>query len=215
MAEELQHLIERIQKEAVDTAEQESARIVAHAKDKAAAIVREAEDKAKTWMAKAEKDAQVFTERGEKTLAQAARDLLITVGQGVENILSDVVAAAVDQAMTIDVLRQMLVKIVEAYAARAGNESHIDILVSPQDHEQLVAFFADQYRKKLIRGVDLHVDNSIFKGFKVSFVDDHVYHDFTREAMAEALANFLRPKLSEIVHRAARRQIEAGKGPTS
>ena len=214
MAEELQHLIERIQKEAVDAAERESARIVAHAKDKAATIVREAEDKAKALMAKAEKDAQVFTERSEITLEQAARDLLITVGEGIENILSDLVATAVDQAMTIDVLKQMLVKIAEAYAASAGNESHIDMLVSPRDREQLVGFFADQYRKKLMRGVDLHVDNGIFKGFKVSFVDDHVYHDFTCEAIAEALTNFLRPNLSEIVHRAARRRLEAEKGPT-
>ena len=39
MAEELQHLIDRIQKEAVDTAEKQSEQLIAQAKQKAAAMV--------------------------------------------------------------------------------------------------------------------------------------------------------------------------------
>ena len=42
MAEELQHLIDRIKQEGVETAEQQGAQIVAKAKEKAAAIVKEA-----------------------------------------------------------------------------------------------------------------------------------------------------------------------------
>jgi V/A-type H+/Na+-transporting ATPase subunit E len=213
MVEELQHLIERIQKEAVDAAEQESARVIALAKDKASAILRAAEDQAKELTAKTEADARAFVERSKMTLEQAARDLLITVGKGVEKILSEAVASAVDQAMTIETLQQMLVKIVEAYVTRDGQESRVDLLVSPRDREQLVRFFADQRRKKLMQGVNLHIDNSVLKGFKVSFVDDHVYHDFTSEAIAEALDNFLRPNLSEIVRRVARGLLETEKGP--
>ena len=51
----------------------------------------------------------------------------------------------------------------------------------------------------------------IFKGFKVSFVDDHVYHDFTKEAIAESLTNFLRPQLAEIVHRVAQEESQTEK----
>jgi V/A-type H+-transporting ATPase subunit E len=54
------------------------------------------------------------------------------------------------------------------------------------------------------KGLELHVDNEILKGFKVSFADDHVYLDFTQEAIAEALTTFLRPKLAEIVGRVAK-----------
>jgi V/A-type H+-transporting ATPase subunit E len=39
----------------------------------------------------------------------------------------------------------------------------------------------------------------------VSFTDDHVYLDFTQEAIAEALTAFLRPKLAEIVGRVAKK----------
>lgn len=211
MVEELQHLIDRIKQEGVETAEQQGAQIVAKAKEKAAAIVKEAEQKAKTFLEDAERNSEAFTERSTKTLEQAARDLLISVGQGVENILADIVADSVEKALSIDTLKQMLVKMAEAYAAHQGNESRIDLLISPQDKEELIRYFAEQYRQRLLSGVELHVDNEIFKGFKVSFVDDHVYHDFTREAIAESLTNFLRPQLAEIVHRVAQQDSQADK----
>ena len=107
MAEELQYLIERIQKEAVDSAEQQAAQLIAQSKDRAAAIVKEAEEKAAAILRKAEQDAQVFTERSMRTLDQAARDLLITVGQGVENIIADIVAEAAGEALKPQVLEQM------------------------------------------------------------------------------------------------------------
>ena len=215
MAEELQHLIERLQQEAVATAEQQAARIVAQAKAQAARLVREAEERARAGLAQAEKDAEAYTERSRRTLEQAARDLLISVGQGVQNILADIVAEAVEQALKPAVLEQLLVRMVEAYAARQGEESRIEVLISPADQKELVRFFADQYRQRLVRGIELHVDNEIFKGFKVSFGDGSVYHDFTREAIAESLTNFLRPQLAEIVHRAARQgsQTEQQPGP--
>ena len=211
MAEELQHLIDRIQKEAVQAAEDKAGHILSQAKEKAAAMVKDAEAKAKASLAKADKDAEAFTERSTKALEQAARDLLISVGQGVENILQDIVDESVDKALSLDVLKQMLVKMAEAYAQRQGDESRIELLISEQDQKELIQFFADQYKAKMLHGVEVHVDSSVFKWFKVSFVDSHVYHDFTKEAIAESLVSFLRPQLAEIVHRVARKESQTDK----
>ena len=125
MAEELQHLIDRIQKEAIDTAEKQAQEIVARAKQKAAQIIKEAEQKAKANLAKADRDAQAYTARSIKPLEQAARDLLITVGQGVENILSDLVAEAVEEAMGIELIEKVITKIAEACAAQS-KDARID-----------------------------------------------------------------------------------------
>ncbi len=204
MAEELQHLIDRIRKEAVDQAEAQAAQLTAQAREKAAALVRDAEQKAAALLQKAEKDSEVFVERGRRTLEQAARDLLITVGQGVENILEDLVQDAVEQALDQDTIKQMLLKLVQAYTGQAGGESRIEVLVSPEDQKAIIQFFADQYRQKLVHGVEIHTDNKIFKGFRVAVVDRHIRHEFTKAAIAEALSAFLRPHLAEIVHKAAR-----------
>ena len=214
MAEELQHLIDRIQKEAVQSAEDKAGQILSQAKEKAAAMVKDAEAKAQALLVKADRDAEAYTERSTKALEQAARDLLISVGQGVENILRDIVDESVDKALALDVLKQMLVKMAEAYAARQGDESRIELLISPQDQKDLIQFFADQYKAKMLHGVTVHVDNNVFKGFKVSFVDSHVYHDFSKEAIAESLVSFLRPQLAEIVHRVARKESQTDKSGT-
>ena len=46
MAEQLQHLIERIQRDAVEKAEREAARITADAEERAADLIRKAQEKA-------------------------------------------------------------------------------------------------------------------------------------------------------------------------
>ncbi len=202
MAEELQPLLDQIRKEGVEKADAEAAEILAKAKEKAAQTVRDAEAKAKELVAKAETDAEVFTQRSIATLEQSARDLLITVGQGIENIISEIVAESTTDALNTEVLEQMLVNMAQSCAEKQG-ETRIEMLVSEADQKELVKFFAAKYSDKMGRGVELHVDSEILKGFKVSFADDHAYLDFTQEAIAEALTAFLRPKLAEIVGRVA------------
>jgi len=209
MGDDIQQLIDRIQKEAIGEAEAKANRLLEQAREKAATIVREAETKAKAMVAQAERDAQLFVERAQKTLEQAARDLLITVGQGIENILQDIVSDALDQTMDTAFLKDMLLKLAQAYVERGGSENRIEILVSEKDQAEILRFFAQKYREKLVQGVEIHTDTGIFKGFRVALRDQHIVHDFTKPAIAEALAAFLRPHLAEIVHRAAQ---EPGEG---
>ncbi len=203
MAAELQPLLEQIRKEGVEKAEAQAAEILAQAKTKAAQIVRDAESKAKELVSRAQADAEVYTERSTATLEQAARDLLITVGQGIENIIADIIAESVDSALKIEVLEQMMIKMAQSCAENRG-ETRIELLIGQKDQDDLVKFFAQKYREKMVHGIELHVDNEILKGFRVSFADDHVYLDFTSEAIADALTAFLRPKLAEIVSRVAK-----------
>lgn len=203
MAEDLQHLIDKIQSEAVSKAESQAADIQSKAKEKAAAIVKEAEEKAAALIAKAEVDAQQYTERSIRTLEQVGRDLLISIGQGVENILSDLVGESLDEAMSIDVIQQMLVHMAENYISRGGKERRMEVLVNPEDQQQLIKFYSDRYRGKLGESIEIRPDKGVSKGFRVSFVDEHARHDFSKEAIAEALSNFLRPHLSEIILRVA------------
>lgn len=209
MAEELQHLIERIQKEAIDKAEADAAQILVQAREKAAATVKEAETAAKALLEKAAKDSEIYVERSQRTLEQSARDLLITVGQGIENILEDIVGEAVNGAVDVNTVKEILLKIAQAYCTHGGAESRIEFLISEADQAQILQFFTEQYRQHLVQGMTIRAESGLPGGFRVVLKDSHIYHDFTKPAIAEALCNFLRPHLAEIVHRAAR---EAGDG---
>ena len=200
MAEELKHLIEQIQKEGVEKANSESEAIVSSAKEKAAKIVAEAEAKAQDILKRAESTSAAFAERSVKTLEQAARDLLITVGQGCEKVVSGTLGSQVDAALSGDLLQKMVIGVVEQ---SGGN---IKLSVSANDAKALAAFCAEQAGKSG-KTIELVSDAEVLSGFKVAFEGKNVTLDYTGEAIAEALAAFLRPELAKTVSEIARDQL--------
>ena len=200
MAEELKHLIEQIQKEGVEKANEQADDILSQAKAKAAKIVAEAEAKAQKTQQNAETQAKAFAERSTKTLEQAARDLLITVGQGCEKVVTEVLGKEVNSALSGDLLQKMISSVIQQ------GKTDAELTVSDSDKIKLTTFCAD-LAKKSGKAIDLASDSEVLSGFKIAFKDKNVYLDYTGEALAEALAAFLRPELAKTVSTVAREQI--------
>lgn len=202
MAEELQHLIERIRKEGVESGEKAADSLVAEAKKKAAAIVADAQKQAKDMVAKAEKDAEAFAARGKQTLQQSARDLLISIGGSVGDVVGGIVDEKLDRALTPEIMGQMLVKLAEAYG-KGGDPGGIVAMLGEEDAAAVKAYIAKEYQDKLASGIQIESAKGIFKGFRVGVKGGQVFHDFSADAIAESLASFLRPELADIVKKAA------------
>jgi V/A-type H+-transporting ATPase subunit E len=203
MADELQSLIERIRREGVEKAEADAATIVTGAKAKAGEIIKAAEAQAQALLKQADADARVYTERSAITLAQAARDALIAVGQGLESILDEVIHKQVGQELSPETMKTMLGRIAQAYAAGGMTENRLTVLLSPEDHRNLTRLVEAGVRDALGQGVELRADDRIVNGFRLSFKDGRVVHDFTEAAIAAAIGALLKPHLAEIVHRVA------------
>ena len=200
MAEELKHLIEQIQKEGVEKADERANTIISQAKEKAAKIVAEAEEKAHEALLKAKNQSEAFSERSVKTLEQAARDLLITVGQGCEKVVAEVLGKEVDGALSGDLLQKMVASVMEQ------GSGGVKLSVSESDKATLTEYCAEQ-AKKSGKEIELVSDSEILSGFKVGFKNKNVYLDYTGEAIANALAAFLRPELAKTVSAVAREQV--------
>jgi V/A-type H+-transporting ATPase subunit E len=200
MAEELKHLIEQIQKEGVEKANTEADSILSQAKEKASKIVSKAETKAQETLKKAEIESAAFAERSVKTLEQAARDLLITVGQGCENVVTEVLGKEVDGALSGDTLSKLITDVV------LKGEGGATVTVSDADKAGLVALCAS-IAKQSGKTVELDSSSEILSGFKIVFEGMNASLDYTGEAVAEALAAFLRPELAKTVSGIAREQI--------
>jgi V/A-type H+-transporting ATPase subunit E len=206
MDEQLQSLLDRIRHEGVEQAEAEAASILGEAQERARRVVAEAEAEADGLRRRAEGEAEASRERGEKALEQAGRDFLLALRKSIEAILRETLRDTVATALTPDVVADMLVRLAESYAAHDMNESRVDVLLAPEDREAVAALVMQKYRDLVGQGLTLRADERLDKGFKVSFVDDNLYHDFSLTALAEALAPVLKPPLGEIVQRAAREQ---------
>ena len=197
MAENLQALMDRIQKDAVDKAENERASIIAEAKEKAAKIVKDAEAEASAKLEKADKDAEAFTERSERTLEQATRDLLLSVGKNLEKMIMDLLNLEVEKALDEKTVQAMLLTLAKNYS------SDIEVDFSEADARKLGSFVMGEFAKQLKGGVKVESDKGVKFGFRVKIDGGKVTHEFTEAAMADALSALLRPQLSRVVNAAA------------
>jgi len=111
-------------------------------------------------------------------------------------------AEKVDQALSPEIMGQMLVKLAEAYG-RGGDQGGIVAMLGEQDAAAVKAYIAKEYQDKLAAGIQIESAKGIFKGFRVGVKGGQVFHDFSADAIAESLASFLRPELGEIVKKAA------------
>lgn len=197
MAEDLQNLMERIQREAVDKAESQAAAIIAKAKEKAAEILKDAGAEAKARLEKADRDAEAFTERSERTLEQSARDLLLSVGKNLEKMVLDLLSLQVEKALDESTVKNMLLTLAKSYT------SDVEVDFSEADAKQLTAFVMSDFAKQMKGGVKVESDAGIKFGFRIKLDGGKVSHEFTQEAMAEALSAILRPQLAKVVNQAA------------
>ena len=190
MAEELQQLLEKIQREGVDKANAEAKAIVEKAKEEAKAIVEKAKEEAAAATAKAETDARAFAERANTTIKQAARDTVLEVKEGVNTFFESLLAQDVKTALA-DNAAMLAAEAVKALAAGADAQ----VAANAQLAEALRAQFAAD----AANGVTVVTDASVGTGFSVRLDGGRVEHDFSEKAITAALAKRLRPDLAKIV----------------
>ena len=193
MAEELQSLLDRIQSEGVAKAEARAAEIVAEAEKKAAGIVAEAEKRAAEIRAAAEADAATLQSRAEQSLQQAARDVRLQVGAAIQDtlervLLKDVRAALADPAF--------LQRYVEMAAKSVGGAAELRV---PEDQAEALSEYArSRLADEVGKGLKIAPDSDVTAGVRVLLDGGRVEHDFTDEAVMEALSRVVRPSLAKL-----------------
>lgn len=186
--EDLQSILEKINREGVEKAEAESARIVGAAKEKADAIVREANEAAKKAKADAEREAKASAERGEAALRQVARDIVISVEGAVTSMLTNILARNVDAALS------------DGATAAAVAASAIKDLTGPGEivaGPRLAA--ALQAQLAATGGFTVVIDESAGTGFSVRLDGGRVEHSFKGDVIAAELAKRIRPELAKLL----------------
>lgn len=200
MAEQLQSLLERIQKDGVEKADAEAARIVQEARNASARTLREAEEKAATLVKKAEKDGELFAERGRRAVEQAARDVILSVHQAVTKTVETLVRGDVAGALAPEQVAGLIATLVKGYAAGETAQA-----VVPQDQQAaILKHVQSRLGQEAAKGLTLQGDARVLAGFRISKTGSKVEHDFTDAAITEAICKLLRPGLAELVQSGAK-----------
>lgn len=203
MTDQLQSLLSRLQQDGVEAGKHQADEIVRSARTEAARIQEEATNEARAIIARATAEAERLEQRAKAGIQNAARDLLLVIGQRIETLIHKLVAtrtAAVLDGATVVALIQRLM---DAFVERGRVNGSLDLVVGEEQRKALTEAVLQNLREHLEHGITLHVQPGLGRGFQVKFGQGSVTHDFTEKAIAQAIAELVTPEIAAIVLEAA------------
>jgi V/A-type H+-transporting ATPase subunit E len=193
MTQDLQQLLEKINKDGVEKAKSETLKIIDQANAQAKAIVATAAREAEQLVAHAKQEADAFEHRAEETIRQSARDTVLNVEKSVTEMLTALLLKDVSITMNSpELVAQLASEAVRAYIQEKGE---MDVVASAK----LVDVIRAKLASEAVKGVTVVSDAHTGSGFKVRLENGRVEHDFSGAAVADALAKNLRPKLAALL----------------
>lgn len=190
MSEDLQSLLEKINREGVEKAQAAADGIVAKAKAEAAAIVKAAEESAAKTKADAEAAAADYAKRAGETVRQAARDTVISVESAISAKLEALLARDVKAALADG---KEAAKLVAGAVAEFAGKGDISVAAAKSVADALKAQLAGE------KNITVVLDETLGSGFTVKLDGGRVEHSFTGETVAAELAKRLRSDLARLV----------------
>jgi len=186
--EDLQSLLEKINREGVEKADAEARRIVDAARAEAEALLKKAQDEAAHVKADADKEAAAFAERARESVAQAARDVVLGVKDAVTALLEKILVTEVDKALADE--KSVLDLVTAAVRDLAGPG---EISCGPALAKALSARLASAGSWTVV------TNEAQGSGFTVRTDGGRIEHAFTGEVISAELAKRLRPDLAKLL----------------
>ena len=167
MAEEIRDLIEKINQEGIKAAEEKAQNIEAAAKQRADDILARARLEAEEMIAAAKDRIRREDEKGKTLLAQAGRDLLLSLRKEINAMLGRIVVSDIRQALTPEALFKLLSEVVRNYSA--GESSDITVLLNKEDLEILEKNFLHKLKEETKKKIILRPFGRNFRRFYHKF----------------------------------------------
>ncbi len=194
---QLQELIDKIKSEGIKTAEQESARVLKEAEHKANDILADAHDEASSIIAKAKEEAHRFEQTAKEAVKQAGRNTILSLRTRVIEIFDAVIAEETKQAYSLKVLEEAIVSLIKAWSKE--QVPNLQVLMSSSDLKKIEKQLKSRLAAELKKGVELKPFPQLQAGFRIAMKDGSAYYNFSDQGIAEILAEYLNPKIAEIV----------------
>ena len=196
MADDLQALLNKINEEGLKKAEQTKADILAKADAEAKAIIKKAQEEADDCRAKAQADSQILVQKGEEALRQAARDMMLSLRQQLQSRVKTAVLQLMDATLDAQQMPGIIAQIVQSYLQKDGNEDNLELLVNKDQLDVLSAAVKAKLADNLKNQCEFSPAPTVTNGFKLAFKDNDVLYDFTDQALADAVASYVGPRIA-------------------
>ncbi len=199
MADELQALLERLDKEGVRKGEEERERLVAQAQEEAAQILAQAREKAQAMVSQAESECQTLRQKAEDSIRQSGRQVLLQVRQELKERVEGAVRLLLKSQLKPGVVGGIVGQLCQGYLREEGRQGNLTVLVPEASWKELEEAVRATLGAELLKRVSLKPDKRLAGGFQLSLQGEQVLYDFTDEALAEAIAAHLSPALGALI----------------
>ena len=199
MAEQLQELLERINREGVEKAENKAKEIILTANHKAEKIVNDAEKKAGELVDRADRDAKKIQESAEKAIRQSFRNIMLSLKEEIRKYFDRILTAQLGEALSPELLSKMILAVTKNCARQISGETDMQVLVSPDDAKELAGGLIERFKKEAGAGLTIKPVPAIDAGFMISFDGGESSYDFTDDGLKEILSTYISAQLKEIV----------------
>lgn len=197
MAEDIKDLIEKIQQEGIQAAEEKARQIEEEAHQRAEAILSRARSDADQMISAAGERIRREEEREKALLDQAGRDLLLFLREEINAMLHRIVVSDIHQIIAPEHLSSLLSDLIRDYKTEEGTD--IIVALNEKDLERMENTYLHKLCEETKRGIILRPAHDIQGGFTISFDNGRSCYDFSDKALADYIVKFLKPKLKNIL----------------
>lgn len=197
MAEDIKSLIEKINQEGIAAAQEKAKEIESRANEEAAAILKKARQEADKMLDSAKEQILRMKEKEKSSLAQAGRDLLLTLRQEINTMLQKIIVGELRDTLTPENLFKILSNAIKGSCSQGKTD--IIISLNKDDLKAIENSFLAKLKAETKKEILLRPSESIRAGFVISFDAGKSQFDFSEKALAEYIGTYLKPKLKEIL----------------
>lgn len=197
MAEDIKGLIEKIQRDGVNAAEEKARQIEAEATRRAKEIISKAKGEAEKILAEAQDLAVRKQESTKVSLQQAARDTLLSLKKEINAMLDRLITLRLQEALTPEEIAKIINLLIKDYGREDKGE--VVISLSKQDYEKMERGFLGGLKDAAKKGIVLRPSQDISGGLIISYDAGKSHFDFTDKMLAGYISSSIKPKLAEIL----------------
>ena len=200
MAEEFQGILDKIQKDGQEVAAKAKAAVLTEAKETAEALVSEAKVQAEKIKEDAQKEADLLVQKGNAALAQASRDVIISLKASIEDAVSAALAPVVQSSMDSATLSEVIKAMVKGFADSGFNvDNGIEAVLTESDLKDLEKTAYAALKKEIGTSLTLKPVKSITGGVQVKVTGSDASYDISDETVTEMICAYLNPQIVKVI----------------
>jgi len=197
----LKSLIQKLQDEGIEKANEEARQIIAEAKQHAAELLKEAEQRIAKMEAQSANEVKHIRENLNSELKAVAQQAVSTVQNELAVVISDrIVSKGIDEALSEkEFLQKIIFTVLQKWNAVDTN-FQFELLLNKDDERQLQGFFEQRIKKELATEMEIVIENKIKSGFKIAVKNENYYVSFSGEEFENFFKGYLRKKTIEWIY---------------